>query len=488
MNIKKHIFSFSLAFVGMLVFPQIGLGAACGQAIGSAPNGFGSAEDFFGSGNRLMTSVDCSGDEVTISASMGQNQIVYRGGYYLDGSNWREMRFTGGRALSANAAYAPWASGESAATVTPTSVRENGYYIFFACTYANDKWNCGCADKQCATPMWQIGRYVKGGGGGNNATGGKWVCDGSGYKFNPGHYLQFGKEVNPNNLRRSIENPGVAGALTKVSWATLEPRENQYDFSIIDNYLETLGGSDKQLIVLIFDRGSNTPSYIHNRGGTMKQQRGHEDVTLRIWEPWVMDRYLALVSEFAERYDDHPNFEGVMTWESIVGVTNGGGYSCDRLQAQLLRRTREAQGFFNHTVFWSSLTYGCTKEIGIQNNVDAMKEFGGGIAYPDAPPSRVLLGENVARRNKGEIPIFPNGDTTYYRPNVSLQDTYDYQEGIGATHIAWNTHFFQRDGDAARSMPFDQEVDQVIKNNPDMKNKACPQNMTCNTTDASKCR
>jgi pectate lyase len=158
-KVNKYLLHISVALIGVFFFPQLSLSAACGQQIGNTPSGFGSVRNFFGGGS--MTSVDCSGDEVTISASMGQNQIVYRGGFYLDGSSWRQMRFEGGRALSDNPAYRPWASGESAATITPSSVRGNGYYIFFACTWANQKWNCGCANRQCSKPMWQIGRYSK---------------------------------------------------------------------------------------------------------------------------------------------------------------------------------------------------------------------------------------------------------------------------------------------------------------------------------------
>jgi hypothetical protein len=320
---------------------------------------------------------------------------------------------------------------------------------------------------------------------------GEYVCDGGGMKFNPGHYLQFGKDAPPSRLKKAADHPKVTGAVAKVAWKTLEPYEGQYDFSLIDQYLEVLEPKNKQLAFRIFDRDYNQPDYIVQRGGTAIQKVGHESRTIKMWEPWVMDRHLALLKAIAERYDNHPNFEGVITWESLSGVheRQGHGYSCDKFDQQLTRRTREAQSYFKHTIFWSNFTFYCKKEPGIQKMIDIMKQNGGGIAWGDSSPSRVLLGEKVAARNKGAIPVFPNGDTTYLISSESLEDVYRYQsQQIGATHIAWSTHHYNREGKNPRQGDWMDEVYAVIRNHPEMKNKACPSNMKCMTKDKNICK
>ena len=69
----------------------------------------------------------------------------------------------------------------------------------------------------------------------------------------------------------------------------------------------------------------------------------------RLWDPGVANRFNLLVKALGDRYDKHPNFEGIKFPESIINIDEqtARGYSDAALAAAM-------KGRINSAVQWNS--------------------------------------------------------------------------------------------------------------------------------------
>jgi hypothetical protein len=84
----------------------------------------------------------------------------------------------------------------------------------------------------------------------------------------------------------------------------------------------------KRLIIRVEERSfgspdpSSAPSYMRTdpayNGGEVAMANGS---VVRIWEPAVMDRLIALYTALGQKYDSDPNVEGISTEETAIGFS-----------------------------------------------------------------------------------------------------------------------------------------------------------------------
>lgn len=140
-----------------------------------------------------------------------------------------------------------------------------------------------------------------------------------GRKFNPGHYVVLTPLDDEETLAQSLV-PGVVGFMQRYSWRELEPSQGHYDFSAIEADLATAAAHGIQLVVLIEDKSFKnvlpTPDYLRNK--TAANVAG--GYTVVRWDPYVIERYQALVDELGAQFDGNARFEGIATAESAIGL------------------------------------------------------------------------------------------------------------------------------------------------------------------------
>jgi hypothetical protein len=177
-----------------------------------------------------------------------------------------------------------------------------------------------------------------------------------GTKWHPGHYVTLAGSAKANlrvhltHIAELRDEPAVEGFTVLFRWYDLERALGDYDFSLIDAYLDALEGSSpkKRLIVRIVDRKFDTtdasaivPEYLRKNaaynGGVVRSRSGY---VARLWEEPVMGRLVSLYQAIARRYDSDPRFEGFFTAETTLSFDDSdapSGYSHERLAGQYVR-------------------------------------------------------------------------------------------------------------------------------------------------------
>ena len=181
--------------------------------------------------------------------------------------------------------------------------------------------------------------------------------DGGSVKFHPGHYIAMNDWDNQAAMIGAVR-PGVRGIHKRYMWKDLEPAFGQYDFSQIASDLDLMADHGMQLVVMIEDKRFSdivpTPAYLwdehtlrHGGGGYIAKR----------WSPWVVERMGALTQAMGERFDGHPNLEGIAFQESATSMTmaslNANGYTPEKYRDALIQMLASAKAHFPRSrVFW----------------------------------------------------------------------------------------------------------------------------------------
>ncbi len=180
----------------------------------------------------------------------------------------------------------------------------------------------------------------------------------SGIRWRPGHYIKTqGNPTVPDQAgylagvlrsidRRVEDHPEVLGVFVAIAWGAIETGTRVYDLSQVQMLLDDLAARGKHLILYIGYKafGSAGPffvppdltSRVHESPG---RRGGGSTFVASVWEPDVMDRYIAMWQAVATAFDDHPNME-MVTWSESAPSFRGSppaGYSSSRLATELQR-------------------------------------------------------------------------------------------------------------------------------------------------------
>jgi len=178
-------------------------------------------------------------------------------------------------------------------------------------------------------------------------------------KHNPGHYLAlYGYEK--QSAMYDAAWPGVRGINKRYTWHSLEPALGVYDFSQIESDLAVAASQGLQLVVMVEDKSFRndpppTPEYLWGEQYTrLTRNNGYTAVR---YEPYVIERFTALLSALGERFDSHPNLEGVALQESAIGfvqsILDETGYTPEKYRDALIEVVLSAADSFpTSQVFW----------------------------------------------------------------------------------------------------------------------------------------
>ena len=120
------------------------------------PTGYGAAFNVFSTQMETIMRANCKHNKATLKVGNGSNrQYVYDTIYEWTGGEWVR------RSLNSNRKNGRWHRGGASIVIPkePQELLDNTYFVAYTCMWANNKWNCGCADEACATPNWQVQGY-----------------------------------------------------------------------------------------------------------------------------------------------------------------------------------------------------------------------------------------------------------------------------------------------------------------------------------------
>ncbi|WP_421761165.1 hypothetical protein [Devosia sp.] len=140
-----------------------------------------------------------------------------------------------------------------------------------------------------------------------------------------------------------LKRPDISGVQVVYNWRLLEPKEGQYDFSMIEADLAAAKALGKQLVIQVQDRffspqARNIPDYMlrerkYGGGLVPQQEEGKAEGygwTAMQWNPEVRARYQALLTALGKAFDGR--VFAVNLPETAIDVSEDQkrpGFSCD---------------------------------------------------------------------------------------------------------------------------------------------------------------
>jgi hypothetical protein len=116
------------------------------------PQGYGVPYSVLSQAPTLLIQITCEGTKATVTAGSGSEfEYVYQYGYDWRGA-WQQISFSG------NKKEGPWLIGSASATLTRSAadMAQNNFMVAYVCTWTGSEWKCGCNNRACAEPSWQL--------------------------------------------------------------------------------------------------------------------------------------------------------------------------------------------------------------------------------------------------------------------------------------------------------------------------------------------
>ncbi len=293
-------------------------------------------------------------------------------------------------------------------------------------------------------------------------------------KWHPGHYyliMSFGKDKSwyMDQVYRELKStPALRGIQVRFLWSEIEKSEGVYDFKVIDQLLAGLSSRGKRLVLQVQTKSFNPdwkliPDYLKTtqyEGGQFAfnsyNQSTVDGYNIKLWNPQVRDRLIALFRELGKRYNSHSYFEGVGMIETALGNP------ADPLS------TTQIEGFYNNLMsvhqnmrlhFPNTMTI---QEVNyprpkLEFIVGGLRNMGAGLSGPDIlieDPGLLFEGSEYSPKGiypyypevAGTIPIAPQvmgtnyrntrADGTGYQPTVTELLTFA-RDRLKSNYIFW---------------------------------------------------
>ena len=243
-------------------------------------------------------------------------------------------------------------------------------------------------------------------------------------KWHPGHYyaiMDHGKN-SPAYLSQVYselqQTPALRGIQIRYSWRELEGEEGEYDFSSIAKRLSELSAMNKRLVIVIETKSSlgnfskdgerTVPIYL----GTTKSEGGefacggpdHLGWNIKLWNPFVRDRMIALVRALGQRFNSNPYFEGIGLSETAINdpIQPLTAIQKNNYYANLLSVQKQMRNSFPNTLTFQFISY--PRSI-MESFTKSLNEMGAGLGGPDVHPENFIP----------FLPIYPPDVPSYFR-------------------------------------------------------------------------
>ena len=298
-------------------------------------------------------------------------------------------------------------------------------------------------------------------------------------KWHPGHYyslMDHGKNASwyLSQVYKEIQRtPALRGVHIRYSWAELETSEGVYNFSAIAKRLSELAAINKQLIIMLelrtFDPTENlVPDYIRTSqyedgifvyDSSIISSQGNN---IKLWNPNVRDRLIALIKALGNRFNSNAYFEGIGLTETAIGkpVVPLTSTQTEGYYSNLIVLQQQMRKSFPNTVTFQFTNF--PRPI-LESFIGDLETMGAGLGGPDSfieDPGlhypRIPQGVyNYYPQLSGVIPLTPSvmsgnykntrSDGTGYQPTVSELLAFA-RDTLKANYLFWtrNPDYFPK--------------------------------------------
>jgi hypothetical protein len=217
-------------------------------------------------------------------------------------------------------------------------------------------------------------------------------------KWFPGHYLYvsprtFEAPMDESNRALVKDNPYFTGYHARYHWLALETSKDVYDFSIIEQDIETARADGKKLIVHLHDRDHTGkkvpyPAYITSdpeyEGGYYLTAGGK--ILPKIWVLAHAERWGALIRALGDRFDQDDVLSYVCVEETALpGAKDHPDFTSAKLRDGYKAFYRAAAEGLPNTIFSQYSNYGSGLSRADANNMVAyLVASGNGLGCPDS--------------------------------------------------------------------------------------------------------
>jgi hypothetical protein len=213
----------------------------------------------------------------------------------------------------------------------------------------------------------------------------------TGVKWHPGHYMLVYDTTSDSSIPSIVSELGVSfrGIQRNYNWNDIEPTYGQYNFSKIQQDLNTVRRYGKQLIVVIQGKTHNNssvsivPSYLLTSqygGGVYTTTNG---TNIAYYNTAVQGRLYALYQALGNMFDSNPNLEAITLPETAPSAPNASTWNPLYLNDYILGMTNvalSAKSSLPHTNVIQYINY--PKSI-ISTMIATLKAAGIGVGGPD---------------------------------------------------------------------------------------------------------
>ena len=249
-------------------------------------------------------------------------------------------------------------------------------------------------------------------------------------------------------------DPIFEWATVKLAWGVINPTGTTYDFDFPDAVLNKAAALGKRVIFQLASDTSNGDSPQVEGDPTAQDiipadlknnytaQTGSSAQSF-MFEPVVYQRYQAMLVAFAERYDGHPQLEGVRTAESAPSWKGNrpAGYSSALQSVALQAIVQTLSDNFQKTNCFLTVNSLSGEE---ENLIEACYQARIGVADPDLAASEgdiVFAGGNDAVRDyRGQLPKFNIASAPVLggKDNeLPLSHILQEMSDVKCTHMGW---------------------------------------------------
>ena len=240
-------------------------------------------------------------------------------------------------------------------------------------------------------------------------------------KFHVGHWIVMGRGADSQTLMQQSIKPGVVGLVKRYTWRSLEPSQGTYDFSVLASDLDWATANGMRLIAIIEDKTfvleRPDPAYLD--AYTPRNRAG--GYTVVRWNPTVITRFNALVKAMGARFDSNPNFEGIATQETSLGLDsatlNAFGYTPEKYRdAYINMLTAATVSLPTSRVFWL-MNFLVGGQDYIADIASAVADKGVVMGGPDVWPDNKSLQSKVYpfyTQFFGKMPLFGQVENVCY--------------------------------------------------------------------------
>jgi hypothetical protein len=230
-------------------------------------------------------------------------------------------------------------------------------------------------------------------------------------KANYGHYFAPHYYDTAADAAMLCEQAGVRGIVWRRPWVEVEPRAGVYDFSSYERVLQAIAASrnpDCRVWMFIEFKSFHTsptknpcPVHLQAQHSGLNAD-GNGATTCFMWEPVVLEAYVAMMRAAAKRFDADPRFEGLIFQESALGlngeysqdVAAGGTYTAEAWRDGLIELVSQCGAAFQQSrcmAFLNFLRGGQHYLYDVSAALSALPDNRGCMSGPDLLPDNRTL-------------------------------------------------------------------------------------------------